>query len=393
MRLTPVTGETPKINDARLSAAAEANHQNSLPGHPEQVEPSTVTLALLFFVSSALFVTVICLFQDYFVRVDEFGDNASYIAIASAIRNWTFQDVYLKHFWGLPYVMATISVLTGASDRVALLLLSFAASFASLIMAARLWGGWVASYFAVINFDWLQRSFLGGAEPLFLCLLLGAFLAARRGNWLLAMLFASLSTLVRPLGLLAVISIGILLLSRREIQKVALAFVIGLTVCGLYVLPLITYFGDGLANLAGYQADWDHGFPIGWPFLAIVKGTLLHPVPWTNLLLTYTWIVLLGGAAVIAMVAPRFHRFAQAHPVEILFAAMYLAFLFTYNSPYWARATFPRMSIPVLPFVLIALYPMIPKRREVIWTFAIASPILAAGSAVGIRNVIGQFFP
>lgn len=339
-----------------------------------------------------MFVAVISLYQNYFVVVDHFGDNASYMTIASAIRSWNFQNITVKHFWGLPYVVAGFSLLTGTSVRTALLIVSFSTSLASIALAHRLWGGWIAGFFAVLNFDWLQRSFLGGAEPLFLALLFGTFLAVRNNYWFMGTLLASFSTVVRPVGLFALIAIGVVLLWRREFRTVVLASLVGLTVGGLYIVPLAIYFGNPFVNVGSYQTNWDSWLPIEWPFYAIVKGTIAYPVPWTNLLLTYGWIILVLLAAVSMIITPRFHQFARSFSVEAVFAAIYLAFLYTYNSSYYARGTFPRFALPILPLVLVALDSWIPKDRRILWIIGFISPILAAASAIGIRNVVSLIY-
>ncbi|MBV9573300.1 MAG: hypothetical protein JOY93_04550, partial [Acidobacteriales bacterium] len=187
---------------------------------------------------------MIKLFGSYAGRVDGFGDNDAYIPIASAIRHWDFHGVSVRHFWGLPYLMAFVSFITRAPERTALLLVSFASSFVSIALAYELWGGWVAAFFAVLNFDWMQRSFLGGAEPLFMALLLAGFLIARKGRWPLAALFSALCTTVRPVGFFALLAIAAVLLWRREFRQCALATLIGLAVGALYALPLKLYFGS-----------------------------------------------------------------------------------------------------------------------------------------------------
>lgn len=52
------------------------------------------------------------------------------------------------------------------------------------------------------------------------------------------------------------------------------------------------------------------------------------------------------------------------------------------------RGNFARFAIPILPFVLLALYRWLPKDRRVLWALAIIVPELAAGSALGLANVI-----
>jgi hypothetical protein len=74
--------------------------------------------------------------------------------------------------------------------------------------------------------------------------------------------------------------------------------------------------------------------------------------------------------------------------VEAIFLAPYLWCLFTYNYPYWARGSFARFAIPILPFVLLALYRWLPKDRRILWGLGVAAPALAASSALGVVNVV-----
>jgi Gpi18-like mannosyltransferase len=373
----------------------------------QSAPPSVPTVLLLYFTSFVLFVTFVSIYRNYFATVNEHGDNPQYMAIASSISDWSFQDLkaslpysHAKHFWGFPYVIAAVSLLTGASDRTALLLTSVGTSFAAIALACRLWGGWVASFFAVISITWIEISFLGSAEPLFLFLLFGAFWAARRQNWFLAALLASLSTVVRPVGMFALIAIGLTLLHRREFKRLALATLTGLTVGGLYIVPLAASMGDAFVNVRRYQQeDWGNGLLIGWPFQAIIEAASLsfHAIitaaslsqfNWHNLLLNYGWLILTLLATIAMITTSRFRQFARNHPVEILFATGYLAFLYTYNSHH-VLVDFARLMLPVLPFVLIALDQWIPKNKLLLSSVGFVSPLLAAATVIGMRNVIG----
>jgi hypothetical protein len=308
--------------------------------------------------------------------------------VANAIRHWNFQGLVVKHFWGLPYLMAAFSTVTRMSDRSALLLISLVSSVVAVVLAYQLWGGWVGGFFAVLNFDWMQRSFLGGSEPLFMALLLGAFLAARRKRWVLAALLAALATVVRPLGLFVLLGIGLTLVWRRDFLKFAQAVGVGLAVGLLYTLPLAKLFGDPLATVHSYvRPEWEGGWLFGIPFWAIIKGTLIYPAPWTNLVLTFGWIFLVVTAIVAMIRGKDFRDYARSHPVEILFAVPYFWCLLSYNYAFWARGSFPRFSIPILPFVLLALYRWVPKDRRILWAVGIASSLLAAASAIGVHNV------
>jgi len=340
--------------------------------------------------SAAIFVVFILAMTPYLVLVDNFGDNSAYISIAAAIRKWDFHGVIVKHFWGLPYCMAAISKLTGLSDRSALLTISWISSLIAVILAYRLWGGWIAAVFAIIDFDWYHRSYLGGSEPLFVALLFGSFLAIRRERWLLASFLAALATITRPLGIFLLLGIGIALLRRRDWKRLTLATSIALVIGILYVIPLARYFRDPLATVHSYQsAQASATVPLfGIPFYAIVKGTILYPASFSNLVLTFGWIFLVLIAIVAMLWTQDFRNYAREHLPEIVFAAPYLLSLYCYNYPMWARGDFPRFAIPIIPFVLLALKRWLPRDRRLLWVLASVMAVLAASSAVGIRNVV-----
>jgi len=354
----------------------------------ENAGPSGLEVALLIALGFAVFVAFVATARNYSTVVENFGDSSGYMKLASAIRRWNFDGIVIKQFWGLSYAMAALSKITGLSDLAALLVFSFVPSLLAGLLAWRLWGGWIAGYFAILNFDWMQRSCLGGSEPLFVCLLFGAFVNVRRQRWLLASLLASLATVVRPLGFFALVGIGLALLWKRDFRKFAAATAIGLVVGLFYAIPLATHFGDPLATVNSYHnLQWQGGWLFGFPFYAIIKGTLLYPAPWTNMALSFGWICLVLGAVVAMVKSSEFRNYCRGHVVEAAFLVPYLWCLFTYNYPYWARGTFARFAIPILPFVLLALYRWIPKDRRVLWALGVVSPILAASSALGIVNV------
>jgi len=340
-------------------------------------------------VACLVFVIVIRLFKGYSGAVDNFADSSAYMSVASAIRHWNFHGLTVKQFWGLPYLMAAISTLTRVSDRTALLLISFLSYFVCAALAYRLWGGWIAGFFSLLNFDWLQRSFLGGSEPLFVALLFGTFLMVRQNKWVWAATLASLSTVVRPLGFVALVGIGITLLWKREYKKFAVAVVIGLVVGVAYAWPLWVQFGDPWATVHSYQQANQTGPALfGIPFYAIIKGTFMYPAPLTNLIFTFGWICFTLAGALAMLVRPSLREYRRSHPVEMLFVAGYLLAICSYNFPYWARGTFPRFVIPIIPFVVLALLPWIPKSRYLLWFLSLVTPVLAAFSAVGLVNVI-----
>lgn len=348
---------------------------------------SNLELLLLWSVACSIFLLVLTHFQTYAAQVDAFGDNLSYLAAAKGIQHWQFQGVNVKQFWGLPYLIAGFSW-AHLPLRSILLMISMLSSLGSMFLARRLWGLWIAAFFVMCNFTWLQLSFLGGAEPLFVLLLFPVFLMARKQNWIAASILASFATLVRPLGIFALLGIGLYLLGRKDYKKALLCTAIAILIGGLYLLPFAIYFHDPLYQVHQYkQADWQSGPAIGWPFRAMLISLVHNREPWTNVVFTCGWIIF-AALGLGRMLAKDFrHRFRNSSP-ETIFALSCLIFLFCYNSVHWARADFPRFVIPVVPFLLLAFDRWLPRSRYVIFGLCVVSSVLGACSALGIRNVV-----
>jgi len=346
-------------------------------------EPSQGQTLLLVVFCYAFYLCVLSLVTGYWGVVSYYGDNQPYAQISSAIRHWDFSQLHPKLFWGLPYAMALVSKSTGASDLKSLLFISMAASLIVIFMIYRLWGGWVAGFFAVASREWIERSLLGGAEPLFLACVLGSFVAARKQRWLLASLLASLAAIVRPMGIFALVGVGVALLVKRDFRRLVPAVLIGVTVGILYILPLVLYLGSPLANVKGYdQADWKSGMPLSIPLVAITQDALAGRATRLNLARTVLWIVLILISTGVIIFRKASRDYLRQFPVEGTFFVLYVLLLFTYNSS-WAREEFPRFAIPIIPFVVLGLLPWIPKDRRLLWAFGIFSATLSAIETVG----------
>lgn len=349
--------------------------------------PSVQELILLWLAAALFFLIAIHHFRSYLQLVANFGDNERYAAAASAIRRWDFTNLQVKQFWGFPYLISAFSF-AGLSMQWSLLLICFASSLASVLLVRNLWGPWIAAYFAFLNFTWLQVSFLGGAEPLFVLLLLGSFFFGRRRHWVASSALAALATLVRPLGALALLGIGLSLLWRREYKKAFFATLIASVIGGVYLLPFWLYYHDALYQFHRYrQADWQGGSSISWPFHAIASSFLHNREPFTNEIFTAAWIAF-AAAGLALMLQKRYRGKMGGGMNEYVFACSYLLFLFCYSSVHWARAEFPRFAIAVLPFLLLAFERWLPKSRSAVYALAGVSTLLGACSAIGIRNVL-----
>lgn len=357
-------------------------------------EPTLSELLLLVAVAAGSFSVTLIAFHGWHNRVLSFGDNGAYLEVATAIQHWDFHGVDIQHFMGYPYAVAVLSLALHLPLVSSLWVVAGASSVVSTLLVARLFGTWTGAYFALSNFAWLQASFLGGSEPLALALGMGAFWSFRRGHTSLAALLGSLATTVRPLMFFVLVGIGIASLCQKRYAKLFGALVLGLAIGLLYLWPLAHYFGDPLLTVHSYTSrDYGaaklvgpHGHLFGWPFHGIIVGTMLYQSPLTNLILSFSWIALvIAGAA--AMFRRDLREYWRANPAEAIFCGLYLLAIFCYDYVAWARGTFIRFSIPVLPFVFFAMLRWLPKDRRVLWCLCALAPMLAACSAIGIRNL------
>jgi hypothetical protein len=352
-------------------------------------------LLLLLFTCAATFIGTCSILQGWTRLIFNYGDNPAYLYVANAIAHWDFHNVGIQHFMGYPYFIAAFAKLLHIPLMASLVLVAWSATMLASILTARMFGTWVAAYFALTNFAWIQLSFLGGSEPLAVALGLGAFWAFRRNRPILAALLGSLAVVVRPLMLAVLVGIGLALLIQKKYREFLKVFLTSLVIGVLYMATLAIYYGDPLLTVHSYTTrDYGatalkgpHGHLFSWPFHGIVMGTLLYPAPWTNLVVSFFWIFLVL-AGVCLMFRPAFRRYAAEHPAEVIFSGVYLLAIYSYDYFVWARSNFIRFAIPVLPIIFLALLPYLPKRRAIVWVLAVVTPVLAALSAMGVRNVV-----
>jgi hypothetical protein len=374
-----------------LSASASvAELQTQVEGKSDTYacQPTLREVFLLSIACYAVYLLLLAMLGNYWHTFRTFGDNQAYVWIAEGIRTWNFKSIKEWQFFGLPYVMVAFSFLTHTSHWTAILVLCVVCAFVAIALSERLWGGWVAAVFAVCSRDWMERAVIGGAEPLFLALLFGCFLGARREKWLMAAFFAAFSAVVRPMGIFALLAVGLVLLMRHQHKTLAGSSFIGMIVGALYVIPLKLYMGTALANVKAYgAADGSGGRPITLPFYALLQNKMPALSTHLNVARAGLWILLLLVATAAMFRSRRFREYARNHLVEAIFCALYIGLLFTYNSP-WARIAFPRYVIPVIPFMVLALLPWIPKDRRLLWAFGILSAILSAAETYGFTATL-----
>jgi hypothetical protein len=378
--------------EASLSLPDDSSRESK----PTKREPDLAIRELLTIVvvSAVVFIGTVSFLGSWRTLVLGYGDNGASLPVADAIRHWNFSNLGIQHFMGYSYSIAVFSWLFHVPLPVALWLIACSASLTAVVLISRLFGAWVAAYFALSNFAWLQLSFLGGSEPLAVGLAMASLLLFRNRQVFLAALLGAIAVTVRPTMICVLVGIGLVLLYRRQFRDFLITFLTSVIIGGLYVTPLTIYFGDPLLTVHSYTSrDYGaavirgpHGHLFGWPFHGIIVGTIVYPAPITNLLLSFGWILLVM-AGVGMMFSKHFRAYVRTYPNEGFYCGLYLLTLFCYDYLVWARGNFMRFSIPVLPFVFYALISWLPKDRRFLWLLGITSAVLAGCSAVGIHNL------
>lgn len=322
------------------------------------------------------------------------GDNGAYVAMTAAVRAHDL-DAFgpTKFAWGLPVSAALIATALRISDVAAVATVSIASALVATSFVFRLWGPWVAAYFTVADFTWLEFSAFGGSEPLSLALLFGALLAARNSRWPLAAILAALSACVRPAGVLLLPLIGIWALRERGLRTAIITGLSGGAILLFYALPLAISFHDPLIGYHGYQhADWDGGAPITYPlgavFANLKNGEHFSSQP--AKLLKAVYVLLHVTALILIACSLKLRQRASSNSLELAFAVVYSAFLLCYNSPHWAGSIYARMLLPVFPIFLWVFEESLPKKWPLIVAIGLVSAVIAmhAGGLIQLSSII-----
>ena len=353
-------------------------------------EPGALETVAIGLMTMAITVLMVTALGGFWPRYPTFGDNGVYIGIAEQIAVADIRGLEPKHLWGYPYVGAALSVVTGLGADVTLLVVCWVSAIVALLLTRQLWGGWVACFFAVTSIEWIQQSTMGSAQSLAIALTFGSFVAARRDRWPLAALLASLCTVVRPEGALALLALGLVLLWRRQIRTLAVCVAIGILVGAAYAAPMYAAFGDPFVNYHTYERQDFSGFIVSWPLTAIVSTALTSSSPLTHKAMAAFWMaaVLLGAVAMV--VSPYFREHARRYPYEVLYGALVLAFYLSYNSEH-AFHQFARFTLSVVPLTYFALLPWFPKDRRIVWAAGAVTSVFAGASVMNVRRSLALF--
>jgi hypothetical protein len=235
----------------RLPPGARDHFDTRVTRYPVQAWHAVALSVLAMGCASALVHIVLPGEVDSVIGKD---DNALYIEMANYLLAGKFGGTFDSHFaWGYPAVVAAVSRALHISTISALTLVSRSSALGAIALAGQLWGPRVASAFAIVNFAWLQRAPFGGSDPLYILLLLSALVCIRHNRWLSATTLASLSMLVRPVGVLMLPALFIVLVARKQYRTLFLSIAAASAIAIAYYIPVSVYLRNPLLAIQDYS--------------------------------------------------------------------------------------------------------------------------------------------
>ncbi len=313
--------------------------------------------------------------QGSWLLAADWLDNGTYIAASEAIRTgqWSAPTDSPTPFFGFPALIAAVTRATAVDAWVAVIAISLLSTLITCACLRQLYGAPAVVSPFIVSWDWVGICVLGGSEAPFCACLFVAFLCARWGRWRTAATLAAIATTIRPVGVFALIALFVTTMHQRSWRTAVDIAIIGLAVGAMYLAAVGSLTGDPWINFRTYRADWNTGWPVGPPFIALVHsaGTLfLRFGMWIGV---RVMVIVAVTAAAGIHVAYRIARGPRTLPAaEGVFAVLVVAFLLCY--PFRNMAyEWPRFLIPAVPILTGAYGSVVPNDRRLLWLLVLAN--------------------
>lgn len=203
-------------------------------------------------------------------------DNSTYIAASEAIRTgqWSTPTDTPTPFFGFPLVIDTLSRATGLDEWVAVIAASLLSALITCACLYCLYGAPAVLSPLILSWDWVGICVLGGSEAPFCACLFVAFFCARVGRWRTAATLAAAATTIRPLGAFALLALILARIQHRAWRMSIDMILIGLAIGAMYLALVGSLTGDPWINFRTYRVDWDTGWPVGPPVIALIRSAV-----------------------------------------------------------------------------------------------------------------------
>jgi len=315
------------------------------------------------------------------------GDNQQYVAIAKTLAaglSASTSDLIMpdKYYLGYPLLLTPFLVKNNVDPFALLVVVNVIIGFLNCLLIEKIFGRKVAFFSIAGNLAMAQRTFLGGAEPLFMFFgLLSIYFSNRRAY--LAIAFAALSFWVRSFGVFFIFGILCDQICRKiGIKKFVLSLLICVFIVGMYA-GISRWFYSSFSHIAGggYKYAWDDGTPYGIPFAHLIHYLLIE----TRVTSFFKMVVYLGLSFI------PFYCITQRVLKEKTLSALrvydwmyvpFLFFMYQLNS-LWGYFEFLRYTSPVFPVAVFYARRFLPNNLLASYFFLIVFSVAAVLSIKG----------
>ena len=188
------------------------------------------------------------------------------------------------------------------------------------------------------------------SESLYLALVLGAFLLARRGRFLGAGAVAGLAMLTRPVGVALLPALALIAWRSEDRRRALLRLAVSLPVAAAYPVLLAVWIGEPLAFLRAQDGIWQRELSWAGPLGGLWEGiaVLFADRPGRDLALNLQQLgftVALLGLGIAA-----WRRFGAPYG---LFVLVSLAIPLSFPSERWPLLSLSRFGLVLFPVLLV----------------------------------------
>jgi hypothetical protein len=180
---------------------------------------------------------------------------------------------------------------------------------------------------------------------------------------------------MRPLGVFALLALFLTRIHHRAWRTSTEMALLGLVIGAMYLTLVGWVTGDPWINLRTYRVDWITGWPVGPPFIALVRssGVLFRRFGWWNAMRVMVIVAVTAAAGI--HVAYRIVRGRWPWPeVEAIFAVLVVGFLLCY--PFRDMAyEWPRFLVPAVPILTAAHRSIVPNGRRFWWLVVLTNAV------------------
>lgn len=268
---------------------------------------------------------------------------------------------YSAHFPMYPVLIRLMSLFTMGNYPLAMILTTLSCSVGAVLLFYLLLKEWqlvksplwTAALFCFVPERWLLQHTIGSTEPLFFCLIFGAFLAYRRKMHLIVFLCISLACITRPPGFLLTAIFGLIYLRDRNWKAVLLMPLTLLSLAGLFTYHYFVY-GDFLVafrahTTLAFVSSASKQSSLNWRPLEIYRFYAARPNFHSTELYLILYLLNLVGTLVLWKKRELF--------IYSLFTFLFICFVFNYDVS--------RYLLAIAPFALLVGFDDILSRRAV----------------------------